>query len=135
MKLDVAPLTQVIFQLEKGLVRYQSDTTDMQIRDGLIHRFKITYELSHKMLKRFMKETSKNSAEFDRAGFQYLVCCGNQQGLLRGDWSSWCFYRDKRAKAARAYDERVAYELISAIPAFLQETQYLNQQLQLRLGL
>ena len=51
MPLDLTPLTNAVQRLDEGLARYLADTSDTQIRDGLIQRFEFTYELSHKMLK------------------------------------------------------------------------------------
>ncbi|HEY7805507.1 MAG TPA: hypothetical protein VIC30_13880 [Orrella sp.] len=39
------------------------------VRDGLVYRFKLSYELSHKMLHRFMEAASANPIEFDEADF------------------------------------------------------------------
>lgn len=54
MKLDMSSLELVITRLQEGIARYRQDTGDTQIRDGLIQRFEFTYELSHKMLKRYL---------------------------------------------------------------------------------
>ena len=69
-ELDITPLKNAFFRLEEGLTRYQSDITDLQIRDGLIQRFEFTYELSHKMLKRYLEATAANPEEFDTMTFQ-----------------------------------------------------------------
>ena len=53
-KLDLSPLDRAIDRLTEGLVRYQQDISDIQIRDGLIQRFEFSYEISHKMLKRYL---------------------------------------------------------------------------------
>lgn len=53
-KLDLSPLDRAIDRLNEGLVRYQQDISDTQIRDGLIQRFEFSYEISHKMLKRYL---------------------------------------------------------------------------------
>ncbi|NBW44125.1 MAG: nucleotidyltransferase, partial [Betaproteobacteria bacterium] len=45
--LDLTPLSNAVNRLGEGLVRYQVDTKDAQIRDGLIQRFEFTYEISH----------------------------------------------------------------------------------------
>ncbi len=97
-KLDLAPLTRAIDRLSEGWVRYQQDTSDTQIRDGLIQRFEFTYEISHKMLKRHLEVTSANPAEFDYMSFQDLIRMGNERGLLSGGWPEWRNYRDMRAK-------------------------------------
>lgn len=134
MNIDATPLARAITRLAEGLARYQSDTSDAQIRDGLIQRFEFTYEVSYKMLKRYLESASANPTEFDTADFQYLIRSGNEQGLLLGDWSKWRLYRNMRAKTSHTYDEEVALEVVSAIPAFLEEAQYLHQQLSQRLG-
>lgn len=134
MKLDLTSLTHATSRLEEGLARYQSDTTDTQIRDGLIQRFEFTYELSHKMLKRYLELGSANPVEFDNADFQYLIRSANEQGLLLGDWPKWRVYRDMRSKTSHTYDEKVALEVVKAIPSFLQEAQYLHQQLMQRVS-
>ncbi len=50
MRLDISALHKIITRLQEGLVRYQHDITDTQIRDGLVQRFEFTYEISHKIL-------------------------------------------------------------------------------------
>lgn len=69
MTLDISPLRSVIQGLDEGLARYLTDTSDTQIRDGLIQRFEFTYELSHKMLKRYLESASATPGEFDSADF------------------------------------------------------------------
>jgi len=73
MSLDISSLTNAITQLAEGWVRYQSDISDTQIRDGLIQRFEFTYELAHKMLKRYLEASAANPVEFDQADFHYLI--------------------------------------------------------------
>lgn len=68
-KLDITSLKNAVVRLDEGILRYQSDITDLQIRDGLIQRFEFTYELSHKMLKRYLELTSPNPMEFDAMTF------------------------------------------------------------------
>lgn len=132
MTLELTPLSKAVQRLHEGLIRYQTDTTDTQIRDGLIQRFEFTYELSHKMLKRYLESASANPTEFDGADFQYLIRSGNEQGLLLSAWSQWRHYRDMRAKTSHTYDEDVALAVVASIPDFLNEAQYLLEQLQKR---
>jgi hypothetical protein len=85
MPLDTTPLANAVARLEEGLARYRSDTTDTQIRDGPIQRFELTYEISHKLLKRHLELTAATPEEIDRMGFADLIRTANEQGLLRGD--------------------------------------------------
>ncbi len=89
MALDLTPLADAIRKLREGLARYQRDPSDDQIRDGLIRRFEFTYELSHKMLLRFLRQTAATPAEFDQMSFADLIRSGNHQGLLPGGWPAW----------------------------------------------
>lgn len=134
MSLDISSFTSAITRLAEGWVRYQSDINDAQICDGLIQRFKITYELAHKMLKRYLEASAANPVEFDQADFHYLIRSASEQGLLFGDWVQWRRYRNMRAKTSYTYDEAIAREVVDAIPGFLKEAQYLHQQLMQRLS-
>jgi nucleotidyltransferase substrate binding protein (TIGR01987 family) len=132
MTLELTPLSNAVQRLEEGLTRYQSNTADIQIRDGLIQRFEFTYELSHKMLKRYLEAASANPTEFDGADFQYLIRSGNEQGLLLSAWPEWRHFRDMRSKTSHTYDEEVALTVVDAIPSFLREATHLLANLQQR---
>ena len=71
MTLDLSSLESAIGRLEEGFARYLRDVSDTQIRDWLIQRIEFTYELSHKMLKRYLEATSANprDAAERNAGF------------------------------------------------------------------
>ncbi len=132
MKLELSPFDNAILRLDEGIQRYQQDITDIQIRDGLIQRFEFTYELSHKMLKRFLESTSRNPASIDELAFQDLIRTGNEQGLLLSDWAHWRKYREMRSRTSHTYDEAVALQVVADIPAFLKEAKFLNAQLHAR---
>lgn len=127
--LELTPLERAISRLQEGWVRYQKDISDTQIRDGLIQRFAFTYEISHRMLKRFLEATSPNPAEFDNMSFQGLIRSGNERGLLLGDWSEWRKYREMRSKTSHTYDEGVALQVVDGIPRFLKEVAHLRDRL------
>lgn len=132
MSLDLTPLTNAALRLREGLDRYQSDITDTQIRDGLIQRFEFIYEISYKMLKRYLEQVAANPEEYDQADFQYLIRSGSEQGLLLSPWPAWRRFRELRGKTSHTYDEAVALEVVAAIPAFLNEAQHLLARLQER---
>ena len=129
MQLDFSPLSKAIARLEEGWSAYERDTSQTLIRDGLIQRFEFTYEISHKMLKRYLATASPSPGEYDEMTFQDLIRSGNEQGLLLGDWPRWRIYRDMRAKTSHTYDEAVAQEVVKGIPAFIEEARYLLQKL------
>ncbi|TWI07286.1 nucleotidyltransferase substrate binding protein [Aerolutibacter ruishenii] len=132
MPLDLTSFEKVTGLLREGLARYQQDTTDTQIRDGLIQRFEFTYEISHKMLKRHLEATSPSPEQYDQMAFQDLIRSGNEQGLLLGDWPRWRTYRDMRARTSHTYDEDVALQVVAGFPAFLDEAAHLLAQIAYR---
>jgi nucleotidyltransferase substrate binding protein (TIGR01987 family) len=132
VSLDFSSLASSVQGLEEGLARFNLDTSDVMVRDGLVQRFEFTYELSHKMLRRFLEAASANPVEFDKADFQCLIRTANEQGLLLGAWPQWRVYRDMRSKTSHTYDEEVAIKIVAGIPAFLQEAQFLLDRLEQR---
>jgi nucleotidyltransferase substrate binding protein (TIGR01987 family) len=134
MKLDITSLCNAAGRLRQGLARFESEPTDEQIRDGLIQRFEFTYELSHKMLGRYLKETAASPDEIDRMPFADLIRAGNARGLLRSDWPAWRHFREMHARMNHTYDARSAAQVAAAIPAFLQEAEHLCAELQRRLA-
>lgn len=132
MTLDLKPLLNAIARLEEGWAAYQRDTTQTLIRDGLIQRFEFTYEISHKMLKRYLESASPTPEQYDTMPFQDLIRYGNEAGLLLGDWPTWKAYRDMRAKTSHTYDEEIALKVVAGIPAFVDEAKYLRDKLSQR---
>ena len=131
-ELELLSLSNACQRLAEGLVRYQQNQGDTQLRDGLIQRFEFTYELSHKMLKRYLEATSATPDAFDAMPFADLVRTANEQGLLRSDWPRWRLFREMRGKTSHTYDENVALAVVADIPAFMEEAQFLLGELRSR---
>jgi nucleotidyltransferase substrate binding protein (TIGR01987 family) len=134
MKLDTTSLGNAVRRLREGVARHEREPADEQIRDGLIQRFEFTYELSHKMLRRYLKEIAASPGEIEQMPFADLIRTGNAQGLLRGDWAAWRRFREMRARTSHTYDAKVASQVAAAIPAFLEEAEHLYAELQRRLA-
>ncbi|MGB8840424.1 MAG: HI0074 family nucleotidyltransferase substrate-binding subunit [Aliidongia sp.] len=134
MTMDIIPLENAIARFEEGLARYHRDTTDTQIRDGLIQRFEFTYELGHKTLKRYLEFTAPSPGMYDEMAFADLIRSANEQGLLSGDWPAWRRYREMRGKASHAYAEQAALEVVGGLPDFLAEIRFLRDELKRRLA-
>jgi nucleotidyltransferase substrate binding protein (TIGR01987 family) len=131
-ELDLTPLANAVERLAEGLAEYQENPSHTMIRDGLVQRFEFTYEISHKMLKRYLALALASPAEFDSMPFGDLIRTGNEQGLLLSDWSNWKRYREMRSKTSHTYDEGIALQVVAGIPDFLAEARYLLEQLQTR---
>ena len=127
--LSIEPFEKAIASLEQALDRHGQDKNDDLIRDACIQRFEFTYELAHKMLKRFLEATSPNPDEFDNMTFQDLIRSGSERGLLRSDWSLWKEYRRARGTTSHTYDEEKAREVFAIVPDFLSEARFLRDRL------
>ncbi|HXO92341.1 MAG TPA: HI0074 family nucleotidyltransferase substrate-binding subunit [Stellaceae bacterium] len=134
MMLDTTSLGNAVRRLREGLSRYEREPKDEQLRDGLIQRFEFTYELCHKVLKRYLKETAASPDEIERMPFADLIRTANARALLRGDWPAWRRFREMRARTSHTYDNKVASQVAATIPVFLDEAEYLYAELQRRLA-
>ena len=134
MKLDTTSLGNAVRRLREGLARYEREPADEQLRDGLIQRFEFAYELSHKMLRRYLRETAASPDDIDRMPFADLIRSANAQGLLRSDWPVWRRFREMRVRTSHTYDAKVASQVASAIPGFLEEAEHFYAELQRRLA-
>ena len=127
--LDLTPLTSVLARLEQGYARYLLDTTDQQIRDGLVQRFEFTYDLSHKMVKRYLTQSAPTPDEIAQMSFPTLIRTAAEQGLLQSDWAQWRLYRDMRNITSHTYDEAKALAVVAIIPDFIREAGFLRDRL------
>ena len=132
--LDITPLVSAVGRLSEGLDRHRREPADEQLRDGLIQRFEFTYELTHRMLRRYLRQISASPDAFDQIPFQELIRLSNEQGLLCGDWPAWRQYRDMRARSSHTYAAGIAAQVVAAIPAFLEEARHVVSELQKRLA-
>jgi nucleotidyltransferase substrate binding protein (TIGR01987 family) len=127
MPLDFSPLSNAIAQLDKSLGYANSPAAladtglREQLRNSVIQCFEFTYELSWKMLKRYLEATEASPADLDLGTFQSLIRLGNERGLLRSDWSVWRTYRQARTDSSHTYDSAKAEAVFTIAPDFLQE--------------
>ncbi len=121
MQLDFSSFVKAVARLDEGLERYNRDTGDLQIRDGLIQRFEFTYDLAHKMLRRQLESVSANPDQVDRLSFADLIRDVTEQGLIGSDWSQWRTWREMRSTTSHTYDEDKALQVVEGIPGFLTE--------------
>ena len=135
MGLDFSSLGNAVAQLEKSLSYANSDLAKSdaglreQLRNSVIQCFEFTYELSHKMLKRYLEETAASPEEIDLSTFQNQIRLGNEKGLLRSDWTQWRAYRQARTNSSHTYDEDKAETVFGIAPEFLEEARFLLKEL------
>ena len=128
MQLDFSSFVKAVTRLDEGLERYNRDTSDILIRDGLIQRFEFTYDLAHKMLRRQLESVSANPDRVDRLSFAELIRNVTEQGLIGTDWTAWRTWREMRSITSHAYDADKALQVVEGIPGFLVEARDLAER-------
>ena len=139
--LDLSSFRKAVASLESALKVYDggaakslSRETREVIKAGVIQNFEFTYELSHKMLKRYLEMTAGNPAEFEEMAFPDLIRTGSEKGLLLNGWDVWKDYRKARGTTSHTYDQEKADEIMAKVPQFLAEARHLLTTLEKRNG-
>jgi len=135
MSLNYSSFDSAIKQLEKSIMYVNSDLAKNddglreQLRNSVIQCFEFTYELSHKMLKRYLEDTAASPEEIDLSSFQNIIRRGNEKNLLRSDWQKWKEYRQARTNSSHTYDEGKAEATFIVALDFLDEARCLYKAL------
>jgi nucleotidyltransferase substrate binding protein (TIGR01987 family) len=132
-KLNISPLQKAIQSLERAIQKHVILPTDEFIRDACIQRFEYTYELCVKFLRRYLEISETNRTEIKEMSFPAIIRTADSRGLLKSDWTGWKSYRELRNITSHTYNEEKATAVVAGIPAFLQDAQYLLEQLQSRI--
>lgn len=132
MTLDLSSLGNAVARLRERLARHRREPGDEQLRDGLIQRFEFTYELTHKMLRRYLRDVAASPDEEAPLSFADLVRSGVAQGLLSADLPAWRRFRDMRTGTSHTCDSETASRVVAGIPGFLAEAEHLLAELQRR---
>src|SRR5262249_53220271 len=103
--LILEPLNKAIQQLKNGLQQCKNHPENDLLRDGVIQRFEYTYELSWKMLKRYIELTAADPTAVDQMSFADLIRTGSELGLLQSGWDKWQDFRKSRGTTSHTYDE------------------------------
>ena len=136
--LNLTSLSNAILQIEEALAYAQSDLAKddprlaRHLRAAAIQAFEFTYELSIKMLKRYLETLEANPAAVDEMTFNELIRSGYEAGLLRAELSDWKNFRRDRGTTSHAYDEDKARAVFATIPAFLAEAKFLLAEINTR---
>ncbi len=136
LPLDLSSLKQAISQLEEALEIYDSELTMAEprlkrhMRAAVIQAFEFTYELSFKMIKRYLELASANPVEVDDMSFNDVIREASKQSLVQAELVVWREYRRNRGTTSHTYDEQKAQEVLNSAPDFLAESRYLLIQLE-----
>ena len=138
--LNLGPLEDAVGQLEDALDIYHSDLAldnprlKRHLRAAVIQAFEFTYELSFRMLRRYLELASANPAEIDELVFNDVIREAYRQALLRSELPEWMEFRRNRGTTSHTYNEEKAQEVFEAFPTFYRSARYLLNRLQERVG-
>ena len=130
--LDLSSLEKACEALALSLKLYdkssllEDNPEKVLLRDGVIQRFEFTYELSWKMLKRYLEEYSLEKA--DGLNNRELFRIGWEQGLI-SDPEKWFHYLKMRNQTSHVYDKAKASAVYATAREFLPDAQYLLKRL------
>lgn len=128
--LNTDSFKKAINSYKEIIERYDIEKDDNAIRDALIQRFEYTYDLSIKMIKRYLKDLSSLSINVNSLTFNELIREALQAELLKGNLEDWIEYRNKRNLTPHTYDEKKADEVVLSSKKFLNEVLYLLKRLE-----
>ena len=132
--LDLTSPMKALSTLEEALTAYQKDPKNTFIRDACIQRFEYSYELTHKILRRYLEMTEPTTILINDLSFPALIRLGYERGLLSVEWVVWKDFREARNITSHTYDENKALSVLTVIPGFLAEAKRLLQTIEKRQG-
>ena len=130
---DLDLLLRCLDRLDAMLERWQREPEDEAVRDSVIKRFELTYELTVQTLFRYLLSTAASSTKIASYDFQDLIRKGDQAGVLRSGWPEWKSYREARNRTVHTYREDVAIEVAANARDFALEARVLLEKLTGRL--
>lgn len=101
-------------------------------RAATIQAFENPYDLSHKILRRYLESTEPSPTLIDKMSYPELIRMGIDRGLLQTSWEAWLQFRKVRANTGFTHDDRKAKEVFEAIPLFIQDVSFMCSQINLR---
>jgi nucleotidyltransferase substrate binding protein (TIGR01987 family) len=130
--IDFTPLEKAVGQLQSAIVEQSREPNRLLLRAGLIQTFEYTFELSHKMIRRYLSETEPSPAAVTELTFEGLIRRADELGLVASPVAAWKDFRQARTETSHTYNEEKAIGVVARIPSFAQEVTFLLKRLQER---
>lgn len=130
--IDLSPLERALGQFQIAIDALAATPEDALIRDAVIQRFEFTYELSIKMLRRYLRFISISDDEVNEFTFRDLIRRASDLRLIQGDVAAWIAFRQARTDTVHTYNESRAIEVASATTKFAAEARALLSALKER---
>ncbi len=127
--LDLTALENSLKRLGEVMERYRKDTSDDAIRDSVIQRFEFTYSITLKILRKYFIERAFIVEDVNQMSFNDMIRTANQMQLLKSNLEVWSKFREMRNMTSHTYDENIALKVVSIIPDFYTEIDFLLNKL------
>ena len=131
MTITTEPLQKALASLNVALDRSRQAKQDLELRDACIQRFEYTFELSIKVIKRYL-EQEMPILLIDQINYRELLRSAFEAGLIQ-QVEAWFLYREARNQTSHAYDEKKAQFVYDVIFSFVEQAKFLLTQLSDRL--
>ena len=130
--IDITPLAKAVGQLQSAIEEQAREPQRVLLRAGLIQTFEYTFELSHKMICRYLAETEPNPDTVAELTFEGLIRRADELGLIASPVAIWKNFRQARTDTSHTYNEEKAVSVVARILPFAQEVAFLLKRLQER---
>lgn len=127
--IDLTSFEKALNSLNEVIRVYSYDETNLITRDSMIQRFEYTYSIALKMIKRFFSQGAFVLENIESMTFNEMIRQANKMGLLDSNLEKWDIFRQKRNLTSHTYDEEIAVKVVSIIPDFAKEAEFLLNQL------
>jgi len=134
MSLDLSSFDKALSSLRAAHRVYEStDSSEKNeleremMRDGVILRFEYTFELSWKMLKRYLEMYGLEKP--DSFSARQLFRVGFERGLLRAV-APWFVYLENRNHTSHTYNVETAERVFRVAKEFVRDAEFLLARLQ-----
>jgi len=132
-KLDLSSFENALKSLAQVIEICNYNPTNLITRDSMIQRFKYTYSLALKMIKRFFS-LGAFVENIEGMTFNEMIRQANKMELLNSNLETWTDFRQKRNLTPHTYNENVARDVVKIIPTFKDEAEFLLNKLKERLS-
>ena len=122
--LDLTNIKNAIITLEEAINYYNTDVEQPiknMYADSCIQRFEYTYELSWKIMKKYLKQFfNKSEQELTMKNiFRYI----QGYGLIK-DWTKWVEYNEAGNNTFHEYNFNKAQFVLTVLQTFLEDVKY-----------
>ncbi len=132
-EIELSPLERALGQLDIAIAARAASPADALIRDAVIQRFEFTYELSIKMLRRYLRLIAASEDEVNELTFREIIRRASDLRLIQNDVLIWLDFRQARTDTVHTYNEIRAVEVAEAAQRFAGEARMLLNNLKERI--